>query len=573
MRSVALVAAGLGLLLLPSCASSRKVSATGPEGGIERSASVVAPLPQPPPPPPPAVPADTEPDLTEVVLLEATVSFEKGKALFLRGDVEEGRHFFDQALERLKGSGFDFFWNPHLERSYFKFLGEIQMLELADMINPSEVLPPALVPTPVDDHADLDLYTLQVDPHLREKVSQDLLESRFDIPVVVNDLVLRLLNYYQTRGRKVMEAGIRRSGLHMPLFREIFQEEGVPLDLIYLANVESSFKPNAYSRAKARGIWQFMVGTGRAYGLRDNWWIDERSDVRKSTRAAARHLKDLYEEFGDWNLVLAAYNAGGRRIERNWKRYGRIDYWTMVKRRLLPRETRNFVPSILASIIIFKHPGKYGFSVEPDPPLRYESIRLYEQVDLRVAAEEVGISVRTLFELNPELRRGITPYNFPDYRLKVPLGKGELLRQKLASLPAHKRVQFRHHRVSRGETLSVIASGYRSSIQAIAEVNRIRNIHRLQIGQNLIIPLGGSPSGGFRPSAGQDLPEKHVVRRGESLFKIARRYGVTVRDLLRWNNLKADGVIHPGQNIRILAKANAADGSASSPVARVAGDR
>jgi membrane-bound lytic murein transglycosylase D len=556
------------------------------------------------------------------LLEQAWDLFKKGQTLFEGGEVQEARSYFQQALDTLKHSGFEFFLNPHLESAYYDLLGGIQELELQAWVNPAEIQPLSLVSPHFEEIDDLNLFAIQVDPHLRELAGQDLLNTRFDIPVVLNDDVLRLLNFYQNRGREIMEQGLKRSGMYVPLFREIFREEGVPLDLVYMAHVESHFKPNAYSRAKARGLWQFMLGTGKMYGLRQDWWIDERSDIVKSTHAAAQHLRDLYERFGDWHLAMAAYNVGSRRIDRVHRRYGKtLDYWAMVKRRLLPRETRSFVPSILAAVIIFRNPERYGFRVEPDPPLQFETIDLKEQVDLRVVAEEIDVPVADLFALNPELRRGITPFHDDDYKLKVPLGKADLLERRLANLPKDRKLQVRHHKVKRGETLGLIAQRYRSSVTAIAQVNRIRNVHRLREGQDLLIPLTGGysaassarsvkptsqqlpathkvrrgetlgliaqrysssvtaiaqvnqipdihrlregqslliPSGGGNSSArsveptSQQLPATHIVRRGDSLSRIAVRYRVSIRDLLLWNKLEVDQVIHPGQRIRIL---------------------
>ena len=234
------------------------------------------------------------------------------------------------------------------------------------------------------------------------------------------------------------------------MFREVFRREGVPLDLVYVAHIESLFRPRALSRARAKGLWQFIPGTGRLYGLRQDWWIDERSDILKSTVAAARFLKHLYGEFGDWYLALAGYNCGPRRIERILRRYGPIDYWEMVRRRLLPRETRNYVPSYLASTIIFKNPTRYGFQVEPDPELKFELVPLKEQVDLETMAELIEVPARLLDDLNPELRRRVTPFELPGYRMKVPLGTGDLAQKKLAQLPPEKRIKLLHHRGAQG---------------------------------------------------------------------------------------------------------------------------
>ena len=415
-------------------------------------------------------------------------------------------------------------------------------------------------PTPLDGIVDLDLdnqYAITVDPHLKQMIGKDLRETRFDIPVVYKDSVVKFINYYQTSGRKVMETGLRRSGKYLPLFREIFEKEGVPKDLIYMAHVESLFKPRAYSSAKAKGIWQFISYTGRKYDLRQDWWIDERSDIIKSTHAAARYLKYLYERFGDWNLALAGYNSGENRIGRILKRYGPIDYWTMVKRRLLPRETRNYVPAILASIIIYKHPEYYKFQVKSEKPIEYDLVSLRGQVDLSVAAAEIGIPVKTLTEFNPELRRGITPIDYPEYKLKVPSGKGKLLEERLAVLPPEKKVRLEHHQVRQGDTLSVIASKYSSSIQAIAKANNIRNVHRLRIDQHLIIPLSGLRFSSSGRADGQvGLPRTHIIRRGDTLAKIAHMYGVRLRDVLRWNGLRAQQIIYPGQRVRILDESN-----------------
>jgi len=548
-----------GLLLVSACSSGRNVSTQTVVGKSEPSPPPVIQAP-PLEPLPSDSPLETiveQRDPIELLLEQAWDLFKKGQTLFEGGEVQEARSYFQQALDTLKHSGFEFFLNPHLESAYYDLLGGIQELELQAWVNPAEIQPLSLVSPHFEEIDDLNLFAIQVDPHLRELAGQDLLKTRFDIPVVLNDDVLRLLNFYQNRGREIMEKGLKRSGRYVPLFREIFREEGVPLDLIYMAHVESHFKPNAYSRAKARGLWQFMLGTGKMYGLRQDWWIDERSDIVKSTHAAAQHLRDLYERFEDWHLAMAAYNAGSGRIDRVRRRYGKtLDYWTMVKRKMLPRETRSFVPSILAAVIIFRNPERYGFWVEPDPPLQFETIDLDEQVDLRVVAEEIDVQVADLFALNPELRRGITPFHDDDYKLKVPLGKADLLKKRLANLPKDRKVQVRHHKVKRGETLGLIAQRYRSSVTAIAQVNRIRNVHRLREGQDLLIPLAGgysaaSSARSVKPIS-QQLPATHIVRRRDSLSRIAVRYRVSIRDLLLWNNLEVDQIIHPGQRIRIL---------------------
>ena len=450
-------------------------------------------------------------------------------------------------------------FDPLLLRNYDILLANPPALPLPGTLD--EAGGPFSPSTPLDELADLNLFTIEVDPHLREIISKDLLETRYDIPVVVNDRVLRFLNHYQTRRRDVMERGLRRSGKYTNLFRKIFKEEGVPLDLVYMPHTESLFNPYAYSRARAKGIWQFMKWTGLNHGLRQDWWIDERSDIVKSTQAAARYLKKLHERFQDWYLALAAYNVGPARIQRIFNRYGPIDYWTMVRRRLLPRETRNYVPSILASLIIYRNPQHYGFNVELDPEIQFETLSLEYQVDLGVVSESIGVSLAELEELNPELRYGITPKEYKEYQLKVPLGTAEPLESRLAALPPEKRLQLQHHRVKRGETLSVIAGKYGIPLKAISHINRIRNIHRIREGQDLIIPISGRLSSGWGVRRGRGhtgsrrhpgtLSATYRVRRGDSLGRIARLYGVTVKELQRWNNLKPGAFIYPRQKLTV----------------------
>ena len=556
-----------GLLCLPNCASNRNISRQVPTREPQESAPPVSEVPSRTTPSSIEATIQPEEDPVDRLIERATDLFERGEAVFKEEDIQEARPYFQQSLQTLKNSGFDFFLNPQLESAYYGLLGKIQELELQALVDPSEMQLPRPESTPLDEIADLNLFTIKVDPQLEKLLSQELFETRFDIPVVLNANVVRFLNYYQTRGRKIMEEGLKRSGKYLSLFREIFRKEGIPLDLVYMAHVESLFKPHAYSRARAKGIWQFTRGTARLYGLRQDWWIDERSHIVKSTEAAARHLEDLYGLFQDWNLAMAAYNVGAQRIQRIIRRYGPMDYWRMAKRRLLPRETRNFVPSILASIIIFRHPERYGFYIEPDDAVKFETVALEDQVDLRVVAEALDVSLAELFELNPELRRGVTPFDYEDYQLKVPMGRGELLKERLASLPPEKKVRFKHHKVNRGETLSLIAQGYSSSIQAIAQMNRIRNIHWLREGQDLIIPLsvsGFSFSAASRSRFNRELPTSYIVRRGDSLARIARVYGVSLKDLLLWNNLKADQIIYPGQRIRTVARAESVVGSSSA---------
>ncbi|GAB4240493.1 MAG: hypothetical protein Kow00109_15630 [Acidobacteriota bacterium] len=476
----------------------------------------------------------------------------RGKELYLAQQTVQAELLFGEAEELLDLSSGDPSLDMRLrvrKQVLAEELRRFKILAAAEFPEPPFPLAEELSgpPSAREVIAALDLYTVEVDPALEDLVAEDIRETPFDFPVVVNREVLQFLDYFQRQGRDRTQEAMQRAGPFLPHFRRIFAEEKVPIDLVYMAHVESLFKANAYSRARARGIWQFMAGTARLYGLQVNWWLDERLDFFKSTRAAARHLRDLREEFGDWYLALAAYNVGPGRIYRIFRRHGRLDYWTMARRRLLPRETRNYVPSILAAMIIYRHPERYGFEPPEETPLSFEEVSVPFQVDLQVVADLLGVPKGRIQELNPELVRGITPFGRQDYRLRVPAGFRERAAHALAQLPPEKRLRWAHHRVRKGETLSHIATRYGVSVRAIAETNRLRSIHRLSVGQDLIIPLSDWRAGMPAAAAG----DVHIVRRGESLYRIARRYGLRVEDLRAWNGLEDRDLIYPGQELRL----------------------
>jgi membrane-bound lytic murein transglycosylase D len=391
------------------------------------------------------------------------------------------------------------------------------------------------------DHASIDeLADLSVPGSPSEdarRLAEDALRGvpPSDLVLTLNDEVLACIDLYQGPLRDWFEAALDRGGRYLPHIREVFQQEGIPQDLAYLALVESAFKTNALSRAKAKGIFQFIPATGKRFGLRQDWWVDERSDPRKATRAAAAYLKELHEIFGDWHLAMAAYNAGEGRVSRALERTGATDFWTLARVSNLARETRNYVPMILAAIVVAKSPERYGFSPSPEPQETYETVAVKGAVDLRVVAECLDTGIADVRDLNPELRRLATPAN-RTYEVKVPIGRRADLASCLETLPAARRVAFRTHTVAKGQTLSSVARKYGTTAEDVAAANNLGRGKRLARGTELIIPI--KPGAAGAPPKPKALRLRHRVRPGDTLTAIASRYNTTVKELMAWNKLR-----------------------------------
>jgi len=333
---------------------------------------------------------------------------------------------------------------------------------------------------------------------------------------------------------------LARSGRYRGMISVTLKEVGVPQDLIYLAQAESGFQPLALSRAGARGMWQFMAGRASMYGLERNWWVDERQDPTKSTRAAAEHLKDLYNEFGDWYLAMAAYNSGPGTIQHAVERTGYADFWELYRRGVLPQETRNYVPIILAVTIMAKNPSQYGLEqVRLDPAPEVDKVTIDYPVDLRLVAECVDTSVNYLQELNPSLLRLSTPKDEP-FTLRLPAGTAEKYQTAISAIPADMRTLWRYHRVESGDTLASVAHKYHTSPASITEANHLP-ADDLQIGAKLIIPLTPGESDG-EGMAFSKHPTRYKVRKGDTLYSIADDFDVPVEKLRKWNHLRGSKV-------------------------------
>jgi membrane-bound lytic murein transglycosylase D len=483
--------------------------------------------------------------MDEVNLLRAD-----GERLAEEGAYEESRKAYDDSLNVILSSGIALDAYPELSTIFKSTTRDLIIIEdeLAKADAKVEVSTLRDDLESIED-TDADVEEVEAEP-VPETVS-------YDLPIVHNARVQYFIERFQGKRRKVLEDGIRRSGRFIEAFRQIMREEGVPEDLVYLAMIESTYKVNAYSRARAKGIWQFMSWTGKQYGLRVDYWIDERSNPYKAARSAARYLHDLNEDLGDWLLAIAAYNGGPGRVGRGVKKLGTKDFWKLSSSsRYLRKETRNFVPSIFAAAIIMKNREKYGFDhIVEDDPWEFETVQISSPIDLRIAAEQIGLSVDRIRELNPALRQMITPQNYSKLELRVPVGYGNKLQTKLASLPKADRLKYTTHKVRKGQTLSGIATSYKVSVSTITNANNIRNARKISIGQNLIIPLsaGYQPTSYSKVSAKKGAKLTHVVRRGEALSTIAKRYGTSVNSIASWNSLNSRNLIHPGDRLVVYA--------------------
>jgi membrane-bound lytic murein transglycosylase D len=385
----------------------------------------------------------------------------------------------------------------------------------------------------------------------------DPLPYHGDFPLSSHPRVEKLLNHYTGKGHNMFGRWLERAARYIPMIQQVFADEGVPQDLAYLAMIESGFNVRAYSWAHAAGPWQFIESTARVYGMKNDWWQDERCDIEKSTHAAAKHLKYLHARFdGDWYLAVAAYNAGGGKVRKAVKSGGSRDFWQLTEGKVLREETKNYLPKLLAALMIVKDLKSNGFTnLDYFEPLAYETVTIPSSTDLEVVARFCDADYSAIKALNPSLKRWSTPPGVRGYKLKIPAGTTEQFTLLYAELPKDQRARYHRHQIKPGDTLGKLAKKYRIQIDDIITLNSIKNPRALKVGSNLILPLQENftslPIDSLADNYARSYRKTYKVRSGDSLWKIARRFGVTEKQLRVWNRLGWSNLLRPGQKLAV----------------------
>jgi peptidoglycan lytic transglycosylase D len=516
--------------------------------------------------------------------------FQSAEISFKDGNFDKARREYDRAVDTVLEAGIDVRSEARLQQHYQNLVERIFQRQMTLMAGPSG---PAVSdvaqngdnpsqsgatskaqdrpssdrgfgqqvyePSPLDELTKLSLTDEETKGVTEDQVQTVVAAAKLDFKFRPNALIQSFINYYLGRGRETMEQGLRRSGRFMEMAQRIFKEEGVPQDIAWLGQVESAWSPVARSWAAAVGLWQFIPDTGSRFGLRQDYYVDERSSFEKATRASARYLKWLAERYdGNWELAMAAYNSGEGRIDSAIARSGYADFWEIYARGLIPQETRNYVPNILAVILIAKNPEKYGFSVKPEPPLKYDHVKVNNLVDLRLVSDATDTPYDMLLALNPDLKRAVTPPGV-EHLLRVPPGKGRLLQAALMRIPPEKRASWRMLTAQVGDSFESISRKTGVSEAAIEQVNGAV----IKPGQKVIIPSNsgvrnvvlanarGLTAVAPSTAGGSVKMVTYKVKRGETLGDVAGRYNVSVRDIATLNRLSASAKLRAGQVIKV----------------------
>jgi membrane-bound lytic murein transglycosylase D len=493
-----------------------------------------------------SIPTEVEKYETRVnqLITQSEARFKEGELHLKAGERLQAREKFDKAVDTILESGMDVRASQKLQTYYLELVERVYRLEVPQQQQVTPRMEVASLnmsststgqfqqdekdapqdpgfkhqkfePSPLDEYAKLVLTDKEVEVDPEDLSNIETAKNAIDFQFETNSLIQGYINYYQGRGRSTMESGLRRSGQFMQMARRIFREEGVPEDITWLGQVESAWRVKALSWASASGLWQFIPGTGRTYGLRQTAWIDERNSYEKATRASARYLKDLYNHFGSWELAMAAYNTGQGNIDRAIARSGSRSFWKIYP--YIAQETRNYVPNILATMLIAKNPERYGFrNIRPEAPLTYDVVQVPTATSLQLAAQATNVSIDYIRMLNPELRRDTTPRG-EAHQLRIPAGKANQFVAALKGIPVERR-------------------------DAPMPTNKVQLATY-------------TPRAGAAPSVPGLMKVK--ARAGDTIAKIAERSNVSADEMARLNNMAVDAELPVGQEVRVPSKSPA----------------
>ncbi|HSE30817.1 MAG TPA: transglycosylase SLT domain-containing protein [Pyrinomonadaceae bacterium] len=501
--------------------------------------------------------------------------FRKGKVNLEEKKREQARDEFDKAVDVILESGVDVRASQRFQTFYLELVEKIYREEVplqqltpntASTVaqNQSQDQKPAappqvgfrdqkFEPSPLDELSKLVLTADETNVSDADVLALEQAKQNVNFNFTLNPLIQGYINYYQGRGRSTMENGLRRSGMFMKMARKIFHEEGVPIDVTWLGQVESAWKVPARSWASAAGLWQFIPGTGRMYGLKQTAYIDERYSIEQATRASARHLKDLANRYnGNWELAMAAYNTGAGNIDRAIARAGTANFWMIYP--YIAQETRNYVPNILAVILIAKNPEKYGFKgIKPDAPMAYDVVQVPTATSLQLIADATDTSVDYIRTLNPELRREITPRG-DTYNVRVPAGKSKQFVALLKRIPGDRRETARIISVAPGEDFQTVANRVGVPVGALQAMNAgvdLKNTNRLVVPSNTVkLTRWVRAKPGTEPQAAPAFTSARA-RKGDTLASMAARYNLDANEVARLNGITPDTELKAGQEVRL----------------------